>query len=342
MAGWGAVARAAVKAATDKRTWKIVGAILIIAVVILFFILSSCVALCGSFSSMGENVINAVFGISYLQGDLDEGMKQMVRAQRESIADLITDGTEHCSGIDTIRLQSAYFVLIESEVLTKEDDFNQRFVECFTREDTNADGSTTIVPIKDDDIIFENISKAFGVEISKDTKTSYNELCKYLQKYLGTGQDSGESGSIAYLLRNDTTPYVGGNFISPFKNYNWRNEVTSVYGTREHPISHVQKFHAGVDLGVPLGTSIYAVNSGTVLYVRYSDTGYGYHFVINHGGKITTTYAHCSQIFVVAGDEIKQGQLIAKVGSTGNSTGPHLHLEVRVNGVTRNPSDWLP
>ncbi len=342
MVGWGAVARVAVKAATDKRIRKIVGAVLIIAIVILFFILSSCVALCGTFSSMGETVINAVFGISDLQGDLDEGIRQIVRAQRESIADLITDGTEHCSGIDTIRLQSAYFILTESELLTQEDDLNQRFVECFTQESTNADGSTTIVPITDDDIFFANISKEFGVEISEDTRKSYNELYKYLQKYLGTGKESGESGSIAYLLRNDTTPYVGGDFISPFKIYNWRNEMTSVYGTREHPISHVQKFHAGVDLGVPLGTPIYAVNSGTVLYVRYSDTGYGYHFVINHGGKITTTYAHCSQIFVVAGDEIKQGQLIAKVGSTGNSTGPHLHLEVRVNGITKNPSDWLP
>lgn len=342
MIGWGVVIRIVIKVVTDKRTWKIVGSILTVAVVVLFFVLSAGVAICGSFSSMGENVINAVFGISDYRNDLDEGVKNMIEAKKEYIAEIKTEGIKHCSSIDTIRLQCAYFVLTESELLMQEDDFNQRFVECFTREEKNTDGSTNIVQIADDDIIFENISKEFGVEISKDTRASFNELNKYLQKHLGTGHNSGESGSIAYLLRNDMTQYVGGDFISPFKSYNWRKEVTSAYGTREHPISHIQKFHAGVDLGVPLGTPIYAVNNGTVLYVRYSDTGYGYHFVINHGGKITTTYAHCSQIFVVAGDKIKQGQLIAKVGSTGNSTGPHLHLEVRVNGVTRNPSDWLP
>ena len=100
--------------------------------------------------------------------------------------------------------------------------------------------------------------------------------------------------------------------------------------------------HTGMDIAIPTGTEIQAVAAGKVLYTRMSSSGYGYHVVINHGGGIVTLYAHCSRILVSAGQEVSQGDVIALSGSTGNSTGPHLHLEFIVDGVPRNPRSYLP
>ena len=94
-------------------------------------------------------------------------------------------------------------------------------------------------------------------------------------------------------------------------------------------------------MGVPLGTPVRAVKDGRVLFVRYKQTGYGYHLAIAHGGGLVPLYAHCSEILVTEGQEVKAGDVIAKSGSTGRSTGPHLHLEVIQGGVPQNPRNYL-
>jgi murein DD-endopeptidase MepM/ murein hydrolase activator NlpD len=96
-----------------------------------------------------------------------------------------------------------------------------------------------------------------------------------------------------------------------------------------------------MDLAVPLGTPIYAVADGTVLFTRASSGGYGIHVAINHGGRVVTLYAHCSRLLVGEGQRVRQGEMIALSGSTGNSTGPHLHLEFVVNGQHQNPRNYL-
>lgn len=102
--------------------------------------------------------------------------------------------------------------------------------------------------------------------------------------------------------------------------------------------------HSGLDLAAPTGTPIYAAADGVVIYSARSSggySGYGNLVKIDHGNGVQTWYAHCSQLLVSAGQRVKAGDLIAKVGSTGYSTGSHLHFEVRVNGATRNPQNWL-
>ena len=102
--------------------------------------------------------------------------------------------------------------------------------------------------------------------------------------------------------------------------------------------------HTGIDIGADKGASIVAANKGTVIMAHYDKSGgYGNMVVIDHGDGITTLYAHASKLLVKVGDEVKAGQVIAKVGSTGLSTGNHLHFEIRVNGETKNPlsSGWL-
>ena len=98
--------------------------------------------------------------------------------------------------------------------------------------------------------------------------------------------------------------------------------------------------HTGLDIAAPAGTGIKAAASGTVTFSGYKGS-YGNMIVISHGNGVQTYYAHCSKLYVSAGAQVSQGQIIAAVGSTGNSTGPHLHLEIRVNGVAYNPQNYL-
>lgn len=112
--------------------------------------------------------------------------------------------------------------------------------------------------------------------------------------------------------------------------------VTSRFGTRWG------RSHKGIDIGAPQGTTIYAAASGTVTYAQYGyGGGYGNHLIISHGNGITTLYGHCTSLLVSEGQYVTQGQAIATVGSTGSSTGNHLHLEIRVNGVAQNPQNYL-
>ncbi len=112
--------------------------------------------------------------------------------------------------------------------------------------------------------------------------------------------------------------------------------VTSRFGMRHHPILGRSRMHNGVDIGAGYGSAIYAAASGEVIFSGYM-RGYGNTVVIDHGGGISTLYGHCSALLVNEGQSVAKGQNIARVGSTGMSTGPHLHWEVRRNGSPVNP-----
>ena len=112
--------------------------------------------------------------------------------------------------------------------------------------------------------------------------------------------------------------------------------ITSRFGNRFHPILRRTRLHAGVDYGARTGAPIYAAANGVVISAAYGN-GYGNRVIIDHGGGVTTTYAHCSAMYVRSGQSVTRGQRIAAVGSTGLATGPHLHFEVRVNGRPVNP-----
>lgn len=116
--------------------------------------------------------------------------------------------------------------------------------------------------------------------------------------------------------------------------------VTSPYGWRIHPILGYEKFHTGVDFGADYGTPIYAAQAGTVMWADWYG-GYGNTIVIDHGNGIATLYAHLQSFYVQAGDRVEKGQVIGEVGSTGFSTGPHLHFELRVQGEPIDPAPYL-
>jgi hypothetical protein len=122
---------------------------------------------------------------------------------------------------------------------------------------------------------------------------------------------------------------------------NWQNHVTSEFGNRRDPFgSDSSEFHRGIDIARPTGTSIFAAADGVVVRADWFGR-YGNTVIIDHGGGVETLYAHCDTILVFDGQEVRQGEVIATVGSTGRSTGAHLHFEVRVNGVAENPRVYL-
>lgn len=110
--------------------------------------------------------------------------------------------------------------------------------------------------------------------------------------------------------------------------------LTSNFGTRWG------RLHSGIDIGADEGEAICAAKSGRVIFSGTAD-GYGNYIKIDHGGGLETAYGHCSVLAANVGDEVERGQTIAYVGSTGNSTGPHLHFEVKIDGEFKNPLDYV-
>lgn len=117
--------------------------------------------------------------------------------------------------------------------------------------------------------------------------------------------------------------------------------VTSPFGWRTHPIFGTQRLHTGIDIGADYGDAVLAADGGVVIEADWLG-GYGNAVIIDHGNGISTLYAHNSQLIVSEGQSVAKGQTISRVGSTGYSTGPHLHFEVRQNGSPVNPLDYLP
>ena len=126
--------------------------------------------------------------------------------------------------------------------------------------------------------------------------------------------------------------------IQPVANKDLKR-VASGYGTRIDPIYGTMRFHAGMDFSAPIGTDIYSTGDGVVTWADWRQ-GYGMCIIIDHGYGFETLYAHMSEYVAKVGQKVKRGELIGKVGSTGKSTGPHLHYEVHVKGKADNPSKY--
>ena len=141
----------------------------------------------------------------------------------------------------------------------------------------------------------------------------------------------------ARLAAENARVYNGGMFAWPCPGY---KRISDEYGNRVHPILGVQKFHNGLDMAAPGGTAILAAYDGDVAAAAYSSS-MGNYIMINHGSGLYTIYMHCSALYVSKGQSVSKGQTIAAVGSTGRSTGNHLHFSVRLNGNYVSPWNYL-
>jgi len=175
----------------------------------------------------------------------------------------------------------------------------------------------------EDTLVFERNTIKFILTHNTDLRDLPGSINQFTQKYVFDNKNK-SAGKDALL--NMVLP-LEGNFESPF-------------GMRMHPTENIEKFHYGVDISAPEGEKIVCSQSGVAKEVS-ENSDYGKYIVVDHGDDIYTLYAHCSEIIAVVGDEIQAGQMIAKVGATGNVTGAHLHFEIKDGDNWLDPSEFI-
>lgn len=170
-------------------------------------------------------------------------------------------------------------------------------------------------------------------EIAADSAETQRELDKLeadAQALTSSIRNSGSSSS--------SSKYNGGIMAWPVPSC---HTISSGYGGRIHPTTGKYKFHGGLDIPGSYGSAIVAANSGKVIWAGNRGDSYGNYVIIDHGGGVSTLYGHSSKVLVSSGQSVSRGQRIANVGSTGRSTGPHCHFEVRINGSRVNPNPYV-
>lgn len=200
---------------------------------------------------------------------------------------------------------------------------------------TKADAEQQTVVLTNTKTILEN--QISSLTESEQSLKSQIDIYKKQQEEL--------ENLIQYAIRSSTYElrYSGGIMVWPTLTTSY---ITSQYGSRLHPIQGIIKNHAGIDIGGSTGNPVYAAADGVIIYSQYNTGGYGNLVMIDHGTnfegvKIVTLYGHGNKLLRNVGESVKQGELIMEMGSTGNSTGPHVHFELRENGVAVDPKKYL-
>lgn len=351
MANPALIAKAAAIILTDEKAQKAVGWTLVAILSPLILLIAF---LCALGSGATEHNITAVELCFYdtigIPAETPEEYRLCIEAMRASFAQLdiaiaaINENTEEETSLDDIRVKAIFYALYFGAGSHGD---AQSFADCFVTweerirtvlvegsdppEETEETYSAAI-PIEDLGTVWQNIA-AMGVTPTAEQRSNADSIYNLI-RYGAAGGGSGFAGS--------DVPFIGADgFCSPIGE-NWRNVVTSEFGYRRDPFTGERKGHSGMDLAVPTGTSVRAALPGTVTVSTYNRGGYGYYVMIDHGSGLSTLYGHNSQLLARVGQTVEAGDVIALSGSTGRSTGPHLHFEVRINGERTNPRSYLP
>lgn len=226
-------------------------------------------------------------------------------------------------------------------------EYDAELLETVKKQKADIETTKQILAEKKSQVIASKQSSQKKAQVLANTKTmreyyisklsaEEQELQAKIDEY--NAQVSEIEAEIKLLALNSISEdYIGGAMIWPVPGY---TSITSEYGMRVHPITGAYKLHTGVDIGAPMGTSFVAAANGIVSKATFNPA-YGNMVIIDHGGGVQTLYAHGSEILVQVGQVVSTGTEVLKVGSTGYSTGPHAHFEIRINGQTVNPIDYL-
>jgi len=264
-------------------------------------------------------------------------IRQIYKTQRKGFFELLLTSSDINMFID--RLHFEEIVMREDykrmqEARQKAEEI-ARLEQCIAQEQQSLDRSKRIL-MKQQRDIQSNIAYNKKMINKLRTNRAFYERSE--------AELASQSASLEAMLAKRSPSMSSGikvttGFIRPLG-----GKITSPFGYRTHPIFHSRIFHSGVDIAAPMGTPIKASNSGKVIMAGWYG-GYGKVVIIDHGvirgQSITTLYGHMSSIGVSQGQRVTQGQVIGKVGSTGYSTGPHCHFEVRVKGQPRNPLNFI-
>ncbi len=278
--------------------------------------------------------------IARIQGDIDiqdEKFKETLRAMDENST---------ISYIDLIfSSQNFSELLINIETINEITEHDMKIIDEMTRLKTEVEGAKAEIEAKKAEqeearLIATDKQSQLAVKMKEKenlAKALEKDIEKYKQVYEeARRQEEALKGSLNYS--SSSSQYLGsGQFCWPAPSY---TRISSPYGYRNHPIYKTNKFHSGVDLAAPGGSNILAAETGKVISAGWNG-GYGNCLVVDHGGGISTLYAHASKLCVSKGDYVTKGQVIAKVGTTGNSTGNHLHFEVLIGGKTTDPMAYI-
>ena len=178
-------------------------------------------------------------------------------------------------------------------------------------------------------------------ESSQNERDSLEALIREKQAEEEAARRAEEEAQRRAALLNGQTPPPVSNGSPGALSWPVSGPITDPFGMRTNPVTGQYAMHTGIDIGAAMGSTITAPASGKVLIAGWNDGGYGNMIVIDHGGGMSTLYGHCSQIFVSAGQSVTKGQAIGAIGSTGRSTGPHLHFEVLIAGHPTDPMSYL-
>jgi murein DD-endopeptidase MepM/ murein hydrolase activator NlpD len=324
---------------SDEEVRKRIFRIIIIALSPIIVVLLFLISLASGTASHNVSAVQLCFQGGKLPSALPEEYQTYIIEMRDSftLLDSCVSGvnaqTENAKTLDALQIKSVFYALHFGNDQPKERAVSD-FVDCFvtyedrTRTVTNEDDSIgtetyiVAVPITDTETVWINIQANTDIAITTEIQTNANAIYAHFQTTLPTATLVGADG-----------------FYSPL-GAGWESRVSSEFGYRICPF-HGRELHSGIDIAAPNGTQIHAALSGTVTKSYYSNS-YGNYTIIDHGNGVTTAYAHQSKRLVNVGDKVEANQVIGLVGSTGNSTGPHLHFEVRVDGELQNPRNFLP
>lgn len=281
----------------------------------------------------------AIAEVEYLQiySGIKSRIRQIYKTQRKGFFELLLTSSDINMFIDRIHYEE---IVMREDYKRMKDAQKKaeeiaRLEECIAQEKRSLDYSRKTL-IKQQNIIKNNIEYNKKMINKLKTNRAYYERSE--------AELARQSASLEAMLAHRSTAASSGitvktGFIRPVG-----GPITSPFGYRTHPIFHSRIYHSGIDIGAGYGTPIKASNSGKVIMAGWYG-GYGKVVIIDHGvvrgQPITTLYGHMSTINVTQGQKVNQGQTVGKVGTTGYSTGPHLHFEVRVKGQPRNPLNYI-
>ena len=346
------IAKAAAALLTNEKTRKGLGWIAVAILSPVIVVVALLCSLGSGTSTHNTNATQLCFQTGPLPAGIPDEYRVCVEEMRANLAALdgaiaaLESNMEDGDSLDPIRVKAVFFTLY----FGAEAPDISRFAGCFvtsevrTRTDAETGGEsggsgdgqtyTVYVPIGDMDTVYANLAAALGIEITEAQKSNADNVYSLIRYGYPVA-----AGAIAFTGAD--VPYIGADgFCSPV-GINWRSVVTSEFGSRTDPITGQPDGHTGMDLAVPSGTPVRAALDGTVTLSQY-DGSYGYCVMIDHGSGMTTLYGHNSRLLASTGQAVRAGDIVSLSGSTGRSTGPHLHFEVRVNGERTDPRYYLP
>lgn len=362
VSGAALAAKAAAALLTDKRTWRVI-AVLIAAILTPVILVIACIL---NLASAAAHHNNAALNLTFNGGNITASIPAEFHGyitEMQSCFDALDAAVEEIGEacewedgeLDMVRVKAVFYALFfGSEELSLRRSAARSFTDCFleyedrTRpcgdddcDDEDCEEYTVAIPIVDLPTAYANVGDHIGRPLTPEDMANISEIYLRVTRgdfSVGTAMplDGGSNGThdlIAELTAGDQRPAPTDGYASPVAG-DWRSLISCEYGTG-------YAGHTGMDLAIPMNTPIYAVADGTVLFTRASSSGYGVHVAVNHGGGVVTLYAHCSRLLVGEGQQVSQGEMIALSGSTGNSTGPHLHLEFIIDGQHQNPRGYL-